>query len=151
MSSTQSSARSSPRPSAVPSRSLLVERVSLDLFNKGLTQVLQKRYPTLERVTALEYRSTHEDKDHFVNLQLDFKSDVTVKQLLEKNFFLLGEKRHTIRAFRPLICHRCQEQGHRAAECPQKPLTEQRLRQLCDKQQRFASLFIVTPSSSLFS
>ena len=127
----------------------MVYQVAVDLYQKGLEQELRKRFPALERVTPFEYKTDKEkEKDLFVNLRLDFTSDAVVRELLEKNFFLLNNKRHTIRLTRPLICHRCEQEGHRAVECPQRPVTEQRLRELCDEQQRFAPLSHSSVSSS---
>ena len=53
--------------------------------------------------------------------------DNFVKQIPDQDYVLIDGKQHPVRPYWPLMCHRCQNSEPRASECPQKPLTDQRL------------------------
>jgi hypothetical protein len=134
MSSKQQSSRQSQTASPVPpepsTRSVIASKVSV---NENLAKVLQDlahNYVGVEKVSQL-----HNEHGQPVGaIRIDFKSDNVTTQILNNGYILIDGKRRPVRPYWPLICHRCQNEGHRSSECPKKPLTEQRVKELLEEQ-----------------
>ncbi|CAM4893896.1 unnamed protein product [Rotaria socialis] len=61
--------------------------------------------------------------------------------IIEQGYILIDGKQYPARGFWPLICHRCQQEGHYASNCPKTPLTEERFNELIKMQQeQFAGM-----------
>ncbi|CAF3073232.1 unnamed protein product [Rotaria sp. Silwood2] len=134
MSSKQQSARqsqnSSPLPTQKPIRSLVVSKVSFDLDEAKLLRDLGHNYLGVEKVSRLH------DKDGkpIASIRIDFKSENFVLKIIDGGSILIDGKKCPVRPYWPQICHRCQNEGHYASECPQKPLTEQRAMEIFKQQ-----------------
>lgn len=135
MSSKQQSPRQSKNISPLPmqssTKSLIASKVSIDEDPTRLLQDLSHNYVGVEKVSQVHDK----DGQPIGAIRIDFKSDNFAKQILDQGYILINGKRHPVRPYWPLMCHRCQNSGHRASECPQKPLTEQRLMELFKEQQ----------------
>lgn len=136
MSSSQQSPRhslnASPLPEPKPSKSIVVSKVSTNADANAIIKDLRHNYLGVEQITRLH------DKDGKVNtnVRIDFTSIKLASEVLSKGYVLIDGKQCPVRAHQPLVCHRCHNEGHFASDCPQKPLTEQRLQELLHQQQQ---------------
>jgi len=128
--SPQASQSASPVPSQPSTRSVIASKVS---FNENPAKVLQDlahNYVGVEKVSQL-----HDKHGQPIGaIRIDFKSDNIATQILDNGYILIDGKRRPVRPYWALICNRCQNEGHRSSECPQKPLTEQRAKELYKEQ-----------------
>jgi hypothetical protein len=135
MSSKQQSPRqsqnSSPLPPQSTTRSLVASKIAFDGNEAKLLQDLQHNYLGVEKISRLHDR----DGKPVGAIRVDFKSDSFAMKILDDGHILIDGKRHPVRPYWPLICRRCHNEGHHVSECPQKPLTEQRVKELFKEQQ----------------
>jgi hypothetical protein len=135
MSSKQQSPRQSQNASPLPpkalTRSLIASKVSVNGDTAKLVQDLSHNYLGVEKV----FRRHDKNGQPIGAVRIDFTSENFVTQILKDGYILIDGKRCPVRPFWPVTCRRCQNEGHRASECPQKPLTEQRLMELFKEQQ----------------
>ena len=136
MSSKQQSPRqsqnSSPLPPQSTTRSLIASKVAFDEVEAKLMQDLAHNHLGVEKVSRLHDR----DGKPLGAIRIDFKSDNFAMQILNNGgYVFINGKRHPVRPYWPLICRRCQNEGHHVSECPQKSLTEQRVKELFREQQ----------------
>jgi hypothetical protein len=129
--STQQSQNSSTLPPQSSTRSLIASKVSFNEDTERLLRDLAHNYLGVEKVSQLHDK----DGQSIGAIRIDFKSDNFTTQILDNGYILIDGKRRPVRPYWPLICHRCQNEGHRSSECPQKPLTEQRLIEIFKEQQ----------------
>ncbi|UJR35114.1 hypothetical protein I4U23_027885 [Adineta vaga] len=134
MSSKHQSPRQSQNALSIPeqkTKSILVSKVPLDEYVSKIITSLGHNYMGVEKVCRL-YDA---DRQPIPAIRIDFKSETQTKPILDQGFILINGKRHPVRPYQPLICHRCHEEGHYVSQCPQKPLTEQRVMELLRQQQ----------------
>jgi hypothetical protein len=135
MSSKKQSPRQSQNSSPVPSqqapiRSLIASKVSLGEDAAKILRDLSHNYIGVEKVSRI-----HDRDGHPVGaVRVDFASEKPATEVLNKGYILIDGKQRPVRASRPLVCYRCHNEGHHGSECPQKPLTEQRLMDLFKEQ-----------------
>ena len=128
-----SSKQQSPLPPQLPaSRSLIASKVSVDENEQNILKDLRHNYMSVEKISRIHDK----DGQPIGVIRIDFTSDNVTKTILDTGYVLIDGKRRPVRPFWPLICRRCHNEGHHVAECPQKPLTEQRLMELFKDQQR---------------
>ena len=129
--SPRQSQNSSPLPPPSTTRSLIVSKISLDGDGAGLLRDLSHNYLGVEKV------SQRHDKDGnpLHSIRIDFKSDNFAMKILDQGYIIIDGKRHPVRAYWPIICRRCKNEGHHVSECPQQPLTEKRLMEIFQEQQ----------------
>jgi len=128
-SSTSSPSSSVSRP---PPRSLIVSKVSLSKGESWLFDDLNRNYDGVKKVS----RNHDQSGNELGSIRVDFDSDEVVSEILEYGAIYIQNKEYYIRPYWPLICHRCRNEGHLAAECPQYSLPEWRLAKLIDEQKR---------------
>ena len=131
------SPRSSQTSSPVPiqlTKSFLVSKVpTSDKFTEEqLLNDFRKQSPGIIKVTRLY----DFDRQPTTQIRVDCQSIDVVKKIMEKNYILVEGKQHPVRVYYPLICHRCRDEGHRAVDCPQQPITEQRLQEVLHEHQQ---------------
>ena len=129
------SPRSSQTSSPVPiqlTKSLLVSKVPPLLTEAQLLADLRKQASGVDKVT----RFFRDDGQPSTQVRVDFQSINVVKSIMEKNYIVIDGKERPVRVFYPITCYRCHEEGHRATDCPQQPITEQRLQQLLHEHQQ---------------
>ncbi len=135
MSSKQQSPRqshnSSPLPQQSTTRSLIASKISSDEDETKLMKNLAQNYLGVEKISRLHGK----DGKPIGAIRIDFKSDNFAMQILDGGYILIDGKRRPVRPYWPIICRRCNNEGHYASECPQKPLTEQRLMEIFKEQQ----------------
>ena len=135
MSSKQQSPRqsqnSSPLPARSATRSLIASKIPFDEDETKLLKDLAHNYMGVEKVSRLHDR----DGKPIGAKRIDFKSENVAMKILDEGFILINGKRHPVRPYWPSVCRRCQNEGHHVSECPQKPLTEQRVKELFNQQQ----------------
>ena len=129
-SSTPSSFSSSSRP---PPLSLTVYRVSLARDETWLFNDLSKNYFGVQRVT----RNHDEDGNELGSIRVDFDSADVVSDILEHQAIYIKEREHEIKPFSPLICRRCQYEGHIASQCPENTLSHSRLAIMMNEQNKY--------------
>jgi hypothetical protein len=129
--SSRPSQNSSPVSEQPPTRSLIASKV---FFNENVAKVLQDlshNYVGVEKVFQM-----HDKNGQPIGaIRIDFTTEKSATEILNKGYILIDGKQRPVRPYRPLICRRCNGEGHRASECPQKPLTEQRLMEIFKEQQ----------------
>lgn len=110
-------------------KSLIVYGVSPELKDDELLADLKKTYSTVQNVTRM-YDSFGEA---LASILVDFESEAQPMKILNIQYILIkGKQYKKFRAYRPLICRRCQNEGHYASECPQQPVTMERCMELLD-------------------
>ncbi|CAF0717863.1 unnamed protein product [Adineta steineri] len=135
MSSKQQSPRQSQTASPVPQqpapRSLIASKVSFGIDETKLLRDLEHNYLGIEKISRVH------DKDGkpLGSIRIDFKSENFAKSILGQNYILIDGSRCPVRPYWAPTCHRCHKEGHHVSECPQRPLTEQRLSELFNHQQ----------------
>jgi hypothetical protein len=129
--SERSSASSSPLPRP-PARSLIVSKVSLAKDEAWLFNDFSQNYPGVKKVS----RNHDHDGNELSSIRIDFDSDKVVTKILNENAIFIKDKAHYIRPYWPLVCYRCENEGHVAAECPQLSLPEWRLAKLIQEQKK---------------
>ncbi|CAF2083896.1 unnamed protein product [Rotaria magnacalcarata] len=118
-------------------RSILVTKVSLALDEDTILRSLAHNYVSIEKVS----RRYSRDGQPIGSIQVDFKSDQQPMKIIEQGYIFIDGKKHPVRAYWPLVCHRCQQEGHYASQCPKNPLTEERFNELLEMQQeQFANM-----------
>lgn len=140
MSSSKSqSERSSPVPRSPP-RSLIVSKVFQAKDETWLFNDLVQNYDGVMKVS----RNFDSDGNPLNSIRIDFNSEDVVDEILNSGVIYINNREHFIRPYWPLICYRCQNEGHRSAECPNYSIPQWRLAQLIEDQKRlhFSFLFI---------
>ncbi|CAF3299890.1 unnamed protein product [Rotaria socialis] len=118
-------------------RSIIVTKVSLGLDEDTILRSLGHNYVSIDKVSRRYAR----DGQPIGSIQVDFKSDQQSMKIIEQGYILIDGKQYPARGFWPLICHRCQQEGHYASNCPKNPLTEERFNELIKMQQeQFAGM-----------
>lgn len=131
----QSSSRSSSSARVGPvtlSNSFLVIKVDPSISEQQLLGDFQKQATGILKVT----RFYNQDGQALGQVRVDCQSANVVRNILEKNFILVHGKRHPVRAYPSVTCHRCHQQGHQSSQCPEKAITEERFEQLLRKHQQ---------------
>jgi hypothetical protein len=129
--SSQQSQNASPLPPQPSPKSLIALKVSINENVAKILQDLSHNYVGVEKV------SQRHDKNGrpLSSIRIDFKSENCTTEIFNTGYILIDGKRRPVRPYWPLICRRCRNEGHHASECPQKPLTEQRLMEIFKEQQ----------------
>jgi hypothetical protein len=136
MSSKQQSEQSSTTSSSsLPPRSLIVSNVSLAKDETWLYNDLSHTYPDIKKVS----RNHDQDGRELSSIRIDFHSEEIVSEILDEEAIYIEDRPYYIRPFWPVICYRCQNEGHKAAECPQRSLPESRLAELLHEQKTLVS------------
>jgi hypothetical protein len=131
--SPRQSQNSSPAPQQqqAPTRSLIASKVSFNEDPAKVLNDLSHNYIGVEKISQMHDK----DGNPIGAIRIDFTSEKTTMEILNKGYILIDGKQRPVRAYRTLICRRCDGEGHRASECPQKPLSEQRLMEIFKQQQ----------------
>ena len=112
-------------------RSVIASKVPLNCNPSKILIDLQQNYMGVEKVS----RQHNKDKQPISDIRIDFRSEKFTKEVLDKGYVLVDGQRRPVRPYWTPVCHRCRSEGHYASECPQKPITEQRLTALFAQQQ----------------
>ena len=130
--SPRQSFNASPLPEPKPTKSIVASKVPTNADANAIIKDLGHNYLGVEQVTRLH------DKDGKVNanVRIDFTSIKLANAALTKGYVLIDGKQCPVRTYQPPTCLRCHIEGHYASNCPQKPLTEQRLQHLFQQQQQ---------------
>ncbi|CAF1028683.1 unnamed protein product [Rotaria sordida] len=132
MSSKRQSSQQSQNSSFLPTRSLVASKVSCDLDEAKLLQDLGHNYIGVEKV----FRRYDKDGKPMGFIRIDFKAENVAMKIIDSGYILIDGKQCPVQSYSPLICHRCQNEGHYASNCPQKPLTEQRAMEILKQQKK---------------
>lgn len=111
-------------------KSLVVSKVSLSFDEAGLLQDLGHNYKGIDKVSRM-----HDMNGNPIGaIRVDFKSEKACMEVLNDDYISIHGKTFPMRPYYTRVCRRCRKEGHYAAECPQKYLTEERLNELFAEQ-----------------
>ncbi|CAF3219671.1 unnamed protein product [Rotaria socialis] len=113
-------------------RFVIVSKVSLGYDEKTLLHSLGHTYVGVERVSRLY----DQDENPTDEIRVDFKTDKETMKILQAQYIFIDGKKYPAHKYQPLVCHRCQKEGHYASQCPRKPLTEERFHELLEMQKK---------------
>ncbi|CAF2058056.1 unnamed protein product [Rotaria magnacalcarata] len=113
-------------------RSVIASKVSLDYDEKTLLHSLGHTYLGVENVSRLY----DQDENPMDEIRVDFKTNKETMKILQAQYIFIDGKKYPANGYQPLVCHRCQQEGHYASQCPRKPLTEERFHKLLEMQQK---------------
>ena len=116
-----------------PAKSILVYGVSADRDVNLLFNTINNTNKSVKRVL----RNYDQSDNEMNSIRVDFNSEDVVARILLKNKFVIGKREHSVQPFWPLICHRCNEEGHIARECPTNTAFQWRLQAIVDEQQSY--------------
>ncbi|CAF2083892.1 unnamed protein product [Rotaria magnacalcarata] len=112
-------------------RSILVTKVSLALDENDILRSLAHDNLSIEKVS----RRYDPDRQPIPVIRVDFKSDNEAMLFINRRYIFINGVKYPARGYWPLICRRCQNEGHFASQCPKQALTEERLIELFTIQQ----------------
>ncbi|CAF4198057.1 unnamed protein product [Rotaria socialis] len=130
--SSQQTQNSSYFTSQETTRSIIVSKVSLALDEDAIARSLASDNLSIEKVS----RRFDPDRQPIAVIRVDFKSDNEAMQFINQCYIFIDGVKYPARGYWPLICRRCQNEGHFASQCPKEALTEERLIELFTIQQQ---------------
>ncbi|CAF1468264.1 unnamed protein product [Adineta steineri] len=112
-------------------KSLIVSKVSLAYDETWIFDDLNNNYPDVKKVS----RNYDQYGNQLGAIRVDFNSEEIVSEILNEGAIYIEDRSYYVRPYWPLICYRCQNEGHISAQCPKYDVPEWRLDELLQEQQ----------------